>query len=179
MALLILAHSNYGQSLANKSIVEELKNNVKDLEIRNLAELYPDFKIDVKAEQEALLRHQSVVFQFPVNWYNMPAILKQWFDLVFGYGFAYGSSFQLQGKDFITSVTFGSSSEDYQPLGKQHFRPFEFWKNLENTAYLCQMKWHDVVYSTSAMAFGDPTREAQIKQQAKEHAQKIAKLINQ
>ena len=90
MALLILAHPNFNKSIANKTIVERLQKSNLDIEIRNLHALYPDFSIDVQAEQDALLRHNTVVFQYPFYWYNMPAILKQWFDYVFVHQFAYG-----------------------------------------------------------------------------------------
>ena len=91
MALIILAHPNYAQSVANRAVINGLQGSGLDLEIRPIAELYPDFQIDAAAEQQALLRHQTIVFQYPFYWYNMPAILKQWFDCVFTYGFAYGS----------------------------------------------------------------------------------------
>ena len=91
MALVILAHPHFDQSIANKAIIEELSCSDIDFEIRNLSALYPTFQIDVKAEQEALLKHQEVIFQYPFYWYNMPAILKHWFDEVFTYQFAYGS----------------------------------------------------------------------------------------
>jgi NAD(P)H dehydrogenase (quinone) len=45
---------------------------------------------DVKREQEKLLWADVVIFQFPMWWLGMPAILKGWFDRVYSYGFAYG-----------------------------------------------------------------------------------------
>jgi len=45
---------------------------------------------DVKREQEKLLWADVVIFQFPLWWLGMPAILKGWFDRVYSYGFAYG-----------------------------------------------------------------------------------------
>ncbi len=62
MALIILAHPDLKNSFANKTIIEELLKSSIALEIRNLHERYPDFNIDVKAEQEALLKHQTLCF---------------------------------------------------------------------------------------------------------------------
>ena len=45
---------------------------------------------DVRAEQEKLLWADTIIFQFPLWWYAMPAILKGWVDRVFTYHFAYG-----------------------------------------------------------------------------------------
>lgn len=45
---------------------------------------------DIRAEQDKLAWADAVVWQFPLWWYGMPAILKGWFDRVFVKGFAYG-----------------------------------------------------------------------------------------
>jgi NAD(P)H dehydrogenase (quinone) len=45
---------------------------------------------DVKAEQEKLLWADTLILQFPLWWYSMPAILKGWVDRVYAFGFAYG-----------------------------------------------------------------------------------------
>ena len=66
MALIILGHPDWEKSLANKEIVNGLVNSEANVEVRNLQQLYPDFKIDIKKEQEALLRHKNIVFQFPL-----------------------------------------------------------------------------------------------------------------
>lgn len=51
MTLVILAHPNFDQSIANKTIIEQLSRNHPNLEIRNIHQLYPDYKIDIAAEQ--------------------------------------------------------------------------------------------------------------------------------
>lgn len=45
---------------------------------------------DIALEQEKLLWADSVILQFPLWWFSMPAILKGWVDRVYAYGFAYG-----------------------------------------------------------------------------------------
>ena len=45
---------------------------------------------DLALEQEKLLWADTVILQFPLWWYAMPAILKGWVDRVYAYGFAYG-----------------------------------------------------------------------------------------
>ena len=99
MALVILAHPDFSRSIANKAVITRLQHSGLPLEVRDLAALYPDYRIDPTAEQQALLRHHTVVFQYPLYWYNVPAILKQYFDCVLTYGFAYGTGGdQLRGK---------------------------------------------------------------------------------
>jgi putative NADPH-quinone reductase len=179
MALIILAHPNFDKSVANKTIVEQLQKSSLNLEIRNLHALYPDFSIDVKAEQEALLRHDTIVFQYPFYWYNMPAILKQWFDSVFVHQFAYGSQGdKLKGKNFVPSFTVGAFEDQYRTLEKHHFRVPEFCKNLEQTAYFAQMNYIDPVYfhgTSGVSGYG----EHEIKDRAKKHAMRLIALLSE
>lgn len=177
MALIILAHPAFEKSFANKTIIEELQKSNLDFEIRNIHDLYPDYKIDVKKEQEALLRHQTIVFQYPFYWYNMPAILKHWFDVVFENQFAYGSNGdKLKGKNFVASFTVGSSESSYNVLGFQHFRVYEFCKNLEQTALLAQMNYIDPIYfHGTSLAAGYTQND--IKSNAKLHTKKLIKQL--
>lgn len=173
MPLIILAHPGFDNSFANKTIIEEIKNSGMAVEIRNIHELYPDYQIDVKAEQEALLRHKTVVFQYPFYWYSMPAILKHWFDVVFAHQFAYGSKGdKLKGRNFLPSFTVGSSQNSYTALGFQHFRVHEFCKHLEQTAYHTQMNYIDPVYVYGTSLAAGYT-ENEIKANAKHHAQTL------
>jgi NAD(P)H dehydrogenase (quinone) len=50
---------------------------------------------DIRAEQEKINRADTIVVQFPMWWFGMPAILKGWFDRVWLQGYAYG----LRGPD--------------------------------------------------------------------------------
>jgi len=173
MALIILAHPNFDQSFANKTIIEELQKSNLELEIRNLYNLYPDFNIDMKVEQEALLRHQTIVFQYPFYWLNITPMLKQWFDLVFEYQFAYGSKGdKLKGKDFLPSFTVGSPEEAYRPLGKHHFRIYEFCKNMEQLAYYSQMNYIDPIYfHGTSLNVGYTVDD--VRNRAKDHANRL------
>ncbi|KAB1156463.1 NAD(P)H-dependent oxidoreductase [Tenacibaculum aiptasiae] len=145
--LMIVAHPNLENSVANKRISEKLPKYIKNLEVRNILELNPDYKINVEAEQQALIEADTVIFQYPFYWYNMPAILKLWFDEVFSYNFAYGAEGnKLKGKNFLQSITIGGPAESYTPLGYNHFKIEEFSKPLEQTAYLAQMNYLPPIY---------------------------------
>jgi hypothetical protein len=178
MALVILAHPHFDQSIANKAIIEELSRSDIDFEIRNLSALYPTFQIDVKAEQEALLKHQEVIFQYPFYWYNMPAILKHWFDEVFTYQFAYGSQGdKLKEKYFIPSFTVGAPESEYHTLGEHHFKVYEFCKNLAQTAYYAQMKYVEPLYFHGTSVNAGYTKE-DIEAKAKAQAQRLLAFLS-
>lgn len=66
MALLILGHPDYLNSIANKTIVEQLNTDISDLEIRNIQELYSDFRIDVKAEQPCTSQASDCYLPVPI-----------------------------------------------------------------------------------------------------------------
>ena len=70
---------------------------------------------DVKAEQSKVMWADLVIFQFPVWWFSMPAILKGWVDRVFSRGFAYSSGHKygsglLKGKKAMLCLTTGTAS---------------------------------------------------------------------
>ena len=57
--LVISDHQDLKQSHSNRLILDDLERNFgTQIEVRRLSELYPDFHIDVAAEQAALRRHQ-------------------------------------------------------------------------------------------------------------------------
>lgn len=90
--LIISGHTNLAASVANKTILETLNERLPEAEIVKLDELYPDFKIDVEAEQQKLLRADIIVLQFPLFWYSAPSILERWMEETFRHGFSHGST---------------------------------------------------------------------------------------
>ena len=103
--LVVLNHPNFENSFANKIIIDKLKTLIPDVEIDHLDKLYSDGKIDIKAEQEKLLKADVAIFQFPIYWFKCPYLLSKWFEDVFVHGFAFGANaYKLEGKKFILSL---------------------------------------------------------------------------
>ncbi|OCY53809.1 NAD(P)H-dependent oxidoreductase [Acinetobacter pittii] len=177
MALLILAHPYYTQSIANKTIVNELIKTYPDLEVRDIFQLYPDYKIDVSAEQEALLRHDTIILQYPMFWFNMPAILKLWFDEVFTYQFAYGSQGdKLKDKKVIISMTVGQKEADM--VNDRENLIDSFLKAVQYSIQYTQMQLSAtyLLYDVSPLS-GNP--ESKIKLEAVEHSHKVLKHLTE
>ncbi|TPN02125.1 NAD(P)H-dependent oxidoreductase [Mesorhizobium sp. B2-1-3A] len=77
---------------------------------------------DIAAEIEKVRRADFVLFQFPIWWFGMPAILKGWADRVFARGFAYlpGRKYDtgmFKGKLAMVAATTGTSADTYAPDG--------------------------------------------------------------
>ena len=64
---------------------------------------------DAKTEIEKLLWADTLILQFPLWWFSMPAILKGWVDRVFAYGFAYGVGESTAISDGVTATAKGPS----------------------------------------------------------------------
>ena len=170
--LIVSGHTDLNDSVANRLIIDELKNAFPNAEFSILSELYPNFEIDVKAEQEKLVKADIVVLQFPVFWYSMPSIMHRWIELVFVHGFSHGSKGDaLKGKILIPSFTFGAS-EDY-PIDEI------VMQQIKEIAALCQFNLQDHI-CTPAVSYAlrnDTEQLLQIKKLSKEHARKLINRI--
>ncbi|MCC9621825.1 NAD(P)H-dependent oxidoreductase [Thalassospira sp. MA62] len=140
--LVILAHPNLKASRVNKAWKEALEQH-DEVTVHDLYATYPDFKIDVAREQQLLLSHDRIVFQFPFYWYSSPALLKEWQDVALSYGWAYGQSgTRLHGKEFVLAVSTGGPADAYRPDGYNRFTmeellsPFRAMANLTGMTYL-------------------------------------------
>lgn len=170
--LIILAHPDINKSTGNKYITEKL-NELPNVEVRNLNLLYPDYKIDVAKEQEKLKKADIIVFQFPLFWYNVPSIMKEWIDNVFSYGFAFGKgNYQLEGKKVITSFTTGTSIKDYPEdvIEKIAFP-------IKGLADYCKMEYITQVVSHEINGYSDEAKKKS-EYNAELHTQQIIDLVN-
>ena len=112
------------------------------IEVRDLYALYPDYFIDVGAEQQALRDARLVVWLHPVHWYSMPPLMKLWLDEVFTFGWAYGPGGQaLRGKDLWLVASTGGPPESYRPDGYNRYFFDAFLYPYEQTAALVGMRW--------------------------------------
>ena len=178
-ALVIVGHPDLnGQSLANRLIVDKLRT-LEKTEVRILSELYPDFRIDVAAEQAALVRAQTIVLQFPFHWYSVPGLLKKWIDDVLAYGFAYGSTgTRLQGKHLVLSFTVGGPEESYGKGGYNTFTIKDMLPPLLQTANLCGMKLAEPVYTHGMVYIPDVYNvKEEVEARAIAHGEKLISAL--
>ena len=142
--LVISGHPNLEKSKANKAILKELEKHFgKQISIRRLDKLYPNYQINVKAEQEAIKNADFIILQFPLYWFNCPPLLKKWLDDVFEHNWAYGTNGnKLKDKKIGLAVTTGSKKECYSHGGENRFTldelliPFETTINYVKANYL-------------------------------------------
>jgi glutathione-regulated potassium-efflux system ancillary protein KefG len=141
--LVTLAHPDLASSRANKRLLE-VARDIEGVTVNDLYARYPDFKIDVKREQQLLLDHDLLVLQFPFYWYSCPALLKEWEDRVLEQGFAFppGVGDALKGKHWLTVTTAGGSEDAYRSGGFNNYTMSELLRPFQQTANLCGMVWH-------------------------------------
>ena len=141
MILVVFAHPYPNRSFANRALLDALADR-PGVEVRSLYDRYPDFDIDAAAEREAMSRADVVVWQHPIYWYNVPALLKLWFEKVLTSGWAWGPGGDaLRGKRCLWVVTTGGDGQDYLASGI-HGHAFEaFMPAVRQTAQFCGMEW--------------------------------------
>jgi len=177
--LVVLGHSNYKNSLSNKTIVEKIKDS-ENITVRNLDDISENCQFDVEAEQTALSGADVIVFQFPLHWYSVPAILKKWMDDVFTFGFAYGpGGDKLTGKKVIFSLTTGGPTEAYSPDGDKGYTVEQFIAPLLQTCSFTGMEASEVIYTNGQLYIpGMMGDKEEVEQKAKAHAEKLLEAIN-
>ena len=137
--LILYAHAMPHASRVNRAMIDAARA-LPNVTVRDLYETYPDFH--VAAEQALLDAADLVVFQHPIQWYSMPALMKEWLDVVLEAGYAYGEGGNaLRGKGYCLCVTTGSPAAAYRADGL-HSLAFEaFLPQFRQTAWLCGMGW--------------------------------------
>nr|WP_276562460.1 NAD(P)H-dependent oxidoreductase [Hoeflea prorocentri] len=137
----MFAHPGQRYSQANAQLAEAASMSPGVTFVDLYAE-YPRFKINIETEQQRLLDHDVIVFQFPMFWYSTPALLKEWQDLVLEYGFAYGEGGdKIAGKLFLPVVTTGGPEDFYRVGGRNNFPLRDLLSPLEQTANLCGLRF--------------------------------------
>lgn len=141
--LLLVAHPDLRRSRVNRRLLDTARRLAGPrLEVRDLYALYPDFAIDVEAEQAALARADLIVWQHPMQWYSMPALMKLWLDEVLRHGWAYGrGGHALAGKDLWLLLSTGGSEAAFHPTGYNRRFIDAFLPPYEQTAALCGLRF--------------------------------------
>jgi glutathione-regulated potassium-efflux system ancillary protein KefF len=141
--VVLVAHPQQEHSSVNRGLLQAVQRSaLARVEVRDLYALYPDYLIDVAAEQAALAPARLVVWQHPIHWYGMPPLMKLWLDEVFGFGWAYGpGGHRLRGKDLWLVASTGGPAESYRPQGYNRYDFDAFLPPYEQTAALAGMRF--------------------------------------
>lgn len=158
--LVLFAHPSLQKSNVHRALLQSFKQ-LETCTIQDLYELYPNFFIDIEVEQQLIKEHDVIVMQFPVYWFSMPALLKQWIDLVLESGFAYGKDgTHLKGKKFICVVSAGGAQDSYSQRVDRDFNLKELFAPIEQVARYCEMEYLPpyVVYEALNQSVTDLTQ---------------------
>ncbi len=142
-ALVLVAHPNLHHSVVNAGLLRAARAiGEPGIEVRDVYALYPDYVIDVPAEQAAVERADLLVWVHPMQWYSMPALMKLWVDEVLSYGWAYGhAGKRLHGKDLWLVSSTGARASAYHPTGYNRYFFDAFMHPYEQTAELCGLRF--------------------------------------
>ena len=165
-------------SLANKTIVEELASLIPGAVVDQLDELYPDYRIDVATEQAKLVAADVIVLQYPLWWYGWPALLQKWMEDVFVRGFSHGSSGRaLRGKKLVVSVPTGASQAYYQPDSVDFndlLTPAKATCALTGMEFAGSLPLYGVSYANRT----DEVARADMVERSREHAKRLAECVS-
>ncbi|HEY3634139.1 MAG TPA: NAD(P)H-dependent oxidoreductase [Caldimonas sp.] len=174
--LVLVAHPELEHSRANRRLLNAARALQDDgaagrVAVRDLYALYPDYLIDVPAEQEALAAAKLVVWQQPIRWYGMPPLLKLWLDDVLAFGWAYGpDGTALRGKDLWLVASTGGPEDSYRPDSYNRYFFDAFLPPYEQTAALCGMRFLPPLLLHGAHRASD----AELAAHARTYAQRLA-----
>jgi glutathione-regulated potassium-efflux system ancillary protein KefG len=167
--LILFAHPALQKSRVNRRLIRYVRD-IDGVTFNDLYEEYPDFNINVAREQELLIKNDIVVFHHPIFWFSMPAILKEWLDLVLEHGWAYGKDGKaLMGKKLLSVISTGGRESLFRKEGYNRHPICEFLHPIKQTAYVCGMDYLPpfVVHGTHMMT----------EQEIEDHGEDYRKII--
>ncbi|PAF51364.1 hypothetical protein BKH43_01615 [Helicobacter sp. 13S00401-1] len=151
--LIILGHPSIETSVVNKALLSSIEGQ-KNIEVRNIAKLYPSLNIDAAKERALLGEAKRIVFQFPLYWFSVPAALKAYMDAVFT-GILFGDTPKLvAGKKFKIVVSAGSPKSKYTKDGRNGHDLDEYLISVLHSAKYLGMETEEIygVYDTMNVA---------------------------
>uniref|UniRef100_A0A8C6U460 Ribosyldihydronicotinamide dehydrogenase [quinone] n=1 Tax=Neogobius melanostomus TaxID=47308 RepID=A0A8C6U460_9GOBI len=97
---------------------------------------------DITEEQRKLQEADLIIFQFPMYWFTVPAILKGWFDRVLTLGFAYTKEKRYSNGIFkktkaLLSFTTGSQETMFSPTGINGDMNVTLWPLQNGILHYC------------------------------------------
>ncbi|MHA8137537.1 NAD(P)H-dependent oxidoreductase [Lactobacillaceae bacterium Scapto_B20] len=140
--LIIISHPEIKDSGTQAFLKGAATRQLVDVDWHVLDLNYPNFQIDVDAEQRRLMQADRIIFQFPLYWYSSPALLKKWEDDVLTRNFTYqNQDGMLSGKQLGIVVTLGTALKNYTAGGSEGFTISELTKPFQSLAKQAGMEF--------------------------------------
>jgi glutathione-regulated potassium-efflux system ancillary protein KefF len=140
--LVLVAHPQIEHSRVTARLMRRAAGLGPGVEVRDLYALYPDYWIDVPAEQAQLAAAGLIVWLHPIHWYGMPPLMKLWLDEVAAFGWAYGpGGTALRGKALWLVTSTGGPQSSYRPSGHNRHAFQDFLPPYQQAAALCGLRW--------------------------------------
>ncbi|XP_077942134.1 NAD(P)H dehydrogenase [quinone] 1 isoform X2 [Gasterosteus aculeatus] len=97
---------------------------------------------DIQAEQRKVEEAELIIFQFPLYWFSVPAIMKGWMDRVLTQGFAFSlekmyNNGIFKDKKAMLSFTTGATQTMFQPDGINGDINIALWPLQNGTLHFC------------------------------------------
>lgn len=138
--LIIFSHPHLATSQTHRQLLDEIAE-LPQVKIHHLEAMYPDGQIDVLAEQQACVKAERIIWQFPLYWHGCPAMLKRWQDDVFERDWAYGSRCALRGKSLLLVVSMAGQGLEYD--GGTAVSAENLWYPMLLTANALGLVWQE------------------------------------
>lgn len=123
---------------------------------------------DIRREQDKVAAADLVIFQFPLWWYSMPAVMKGWVDRVLTYKFAYGvgewwDAGPFRDKKAMLSITTGTPKGAYMTDGRNGDIDRILWPLEAGVLAICGFQVLPSFVAYGAPWIGDEGRKAQME----------------
>lgn len=133
------------------------------------------FSQDIATEHQLLHAADLIIFQFPLWWESMPALMKGYIDRVFSMGWAYGGGKALAGKNVLVSITTGAPDFVWTPENRWTIK--DTFKHLFiGTFGLCGMQSLEPFIAYGAKRMSEEDKERTFEKY-KQHLKGIAENL--
>lgn len=158
--IVYIAHPNSAQSGSQQFLLSsgQMLTDVTFVDLH--AEFEANGGFEPRAEQARLAQYQRIIVQFPLYWYQAPAILKQWMDTVFDMSASMRKLQQhLAQCEFGVVPIVGVAESEYQAGGREQrtmselLSPYETFARYFGMRYLAPFAVYQFQYMSEEEKF--------------------------
>ncbi|XP_071346119.1 NAD(P)H dehydrogenase [quinone] 1 [Trachinotus anak] len=135
---------SFRASATQDDIIGDLKNSELFRYGEETMQAWMDGRLsdDIVAEQRKVEEAELIIFQFPLYWFSVPAIMKGWMDRVLAQGFAFSLEKMydngiFKDKKAMLSFTTGATQTMFQPDGINGDINITLWPLQNGTLHFC------------------------------------------